>query len=194
MAPREPTDPRWPDDGAQARAIAAGDGEAIRAVVDGRLDRVVGLAHRMLGDGAEAEDVAQETFLRFWREARRWRDGTPIGPWLYRVAHNLCLDRLRRRRRRAEAPDDDVPDPAPMPDGAIDRERIAQAMCAAIAALPERQRTAITLVHDIELDNRAAAAIMDVSVEALESLLARGRRTLRVKLGDRRLVWLETLT
>jgi RNA polymerase sigma-70 factor (ECF subfamily) len=193
MASHDSSDPRWRDDGALVHAVAAGDRDAVRAVVDARLHRVAGLARRMLGDAAEAEDVAQETFLRFWREARRWKEHAPIAPWLYRVAHNLCLDRLRRRRFDGGGLDESVPDPAPGPDGAMDRERLDRLVRAAIAGLPERQRTAISLVHDLDLDGGTAAAIMNVSVEALESLLARGRRTLRDRLGAHRLALLETL-
>ncbi|MBM3584476.1 MAG: sigma-70 family RNA polymerase sigma factor [Alphaproteobacteria bacterium] len=182
MAADAPWHARWPD-----------DDEAVRDVVDGRLDRVAALDRRMLGDAAYAEDVAQETFVRFWREAARWRAGVPITRWLFRVAHNLCLDRLRRRRWQAAPPYTDLADPAPEPDDALDRERVATVVRAAIAALPERQRTAITLAYDLQLDNGTAAAIMDVSVEALESLLARARRSLRDRLGDQRLIWLEAL-
>jgi RNA polymerase sigma-70 factor (ECF subfamily) len=187
MAADDPWGTRWPDDDVLARAVAAGDDEAVRDVVDGRLDHVVALARRMLGDAAEAEDVAQETFVRFWREAARWRAGVPISRWLFRVAHNLCLDRLRRRRWQGDPPDANLADPA------LDRERVAAVVREAIAALPERQRTAITLAYDLQVDNGTAAAIMDTSVEALESLLARARRSLRDRLGDQRLTWLEAL-
>jgi RNA polymerase sigma-70 factor (ECF subfamily) len=193
MAADDPWGTRWPDDDVLARAVAAGDDEAVRDVVDGRLDHVVALARRMLGDAAEAEDVAQETFVRFWREAARWRAGVPISRWLFRVAHNLCLDRLRRRRWQGDPPDANLADPQPAPDGALDRERVAAVVREAIAALPERQRTAITLAYDLQVDNGTAAAIMDTSVEALESLLARARRSLRDRLGDQRLTWLEAL-
>src|SRR5690606_18087537 len=78
--------------------IAAGDGPACAVLVDRHLGRVVALAWRMLGSRADAEDVAQEVFLRAWQRAASWRPegGARFSTWLHRVAVNLCLDRLRR--------------------------------------------------------------------------------------------------
>lgn len=147
---------------------------------------MVSLARRMLNDAAEAEDVAQEVFLRVWREAPRWRPGAAkFETWMHRVAINLCYDRLRRRR---ETPHADagvhVADAAPSAGEAwLERQRATKVQ-AALAALPERQRAAIALVHFQELTNIAAAAALEVSVEALKSLLSRGRRALRAALAD----------
>jgi RNA polymerase sigma-70 factor, ECF subfamily len=166
-------------------AVARGEPAAARRLVQAKLPRVLGLATRLLGDRGEAEDVAQETFLRVWRHAGRWRAGPArFDTWLHTVALNLCRDRLRRRREvPGEAPPDPV-DPAPGAEAALlARERKRQ-VATAIAALPERQREAIVLVHYQDLSGQAAAAAMAVSVEALESLLARGRRTLRTRLAE----------
>ncbi len=166
------------------RRAAAGEQDACRRLVDAHLGRSVGLAGRMLGDQAEAEDVAQEAFLRLWRQAERWRPDARVGTWLYRVVHNLCVDRLRiRRRTMGEDRMPDLPDPRDGPMQAHHRTQVSGLVQAAIEALPERQRTAITLVHHMETGNIEAAAIMGISVEALESLLGRGRRTLRDKLA-----------
>jgi RNA polymerase sigma-70 factor (ECF subfamily) len=168
------------------RKAGAGDARAAEALVRRHLPRMVGLARRMLNDAAEAEDVAQEVFLRVWREAPRWKPGAAkFETWMHRVALNLCYDRLRRRR---EKPDADaglqVADPAPLAsDVWLARQRAARVQ-AALATLPERQRAAIALVHFQELGNIAAAEMLDVSVEALESLLARGRRALKAALAD----------
>lgn len=173
-------------DGALVRSIGAGEPRAAEALVRRHLPRMVGLARRMLGDASEAEDVAQEVFLRVWREAPKWRPGAAkFETWMHRVALNLCYDRLRRRRERAD-PDAgvNVADSAPLPSEQwLARQRAAK-VDAALAALPERQRAAIVLVHYQELTNIAAAEMLEVSVEALESLLARGRRTLRAALAD----------
>jgi len=161
----------------------AGDAEAVRELVDGYLDRIVGFSYRILGDTAAAEDVAQETFLRLWRQAGRWRADAPVSSWLHKVAHNLCIDRVRKATPAAL---DDVPepaDPADSPSLALHRSQLAQAIDAAIAELPERQGAAIHLVHREEMSNIEAAEVLGVSVEAVESLLARGRRTLRKKLS-----------
>jgi len=168
------------------RNIGAGDARAAEALVHRHLPRMVGLARRMLGDAAEAEDVAQDVFLRVWREAPRWKPGAAkFETWMHRVALNLCYDRLRRRR---EKPDPDagvnVADGGLLPaDQWLARQRAAR-VDAALAALPERQRAAIVLVHYQDLTNIAAAEMLDVSVEALESLLARGRRALKAALAD----------
>ncbi len=174
-------------DAAVLARVAAGDPVACRFVVTRHLPRVVGLARRMLDDAALADDIAQECFVRLWAQARRWRPDARVSTWLYRVAHNLCLDELRRRRRYDDtAPETvfDRPDDAPGPAEWYHRTECAARVGREIRALPERQRTAITLVHHHELGNVEAAAIMGVSVEALESLLARGRRRLRNRLAD----------
>ncbi len=167
------------------RNAGAGDARAAEALVRRHLERMVGLARRMLGDASEAEDVAQEVFLRVWREAPRWRPGAAkFETWMHRVALNLCYDRLRRRRERTDANAGiDIADSAPTPsDHWLARQRAARVE-AALAQLPERQRAAIVLVHYQELTNIAAAEMLGVSVEALESLLARGRRALRAALA-----------
>lgn len=167
------------------RRVAAGDGAATRAVVELYLAPALGLARRILNEIAEAEDVAQEAMLRLWQMAPRWRDEAPIGAWLHRVVYNLAIDRVRRRRRSdgLEAAET-VVDPAPTPAEHLAREQQAALVEAAIGTLPERQRTAITLVHHLEMGNIEAAATMAISVEALESLLARARRSLRAQLTE----------
>lgn len=168
------------------RGAGAGDARAAEALVRRHLSRMVGLARRMLNDASEAEDVAQEVFLRVWREAPRWRPGAAkFETWMHRVALNLCYDRLRRRRERAD-PDAGllVADDAPLASEIwLARQRAAKVQ-AALAQLPERQRAAIALVHFQELSNIAAAETLEISVEALESLLARGRRAMRAALAD----------
>lgn len=166
--------------------VAAGDGRASRDLVAAHLPRVVALARRMLGDPAAAEDVAQDAFLRLWRQAGRWQARARVGTWLYRVAHNLCIDHLRARAKLSGGPLPDRADPAP---GAFALRQSAQSSArveAALASLPERQRTAMALVHFEEVGNMAAAEIMGVSVAALESLLSRARRRLRQDLAAER--------
>jgi len=168
------------------RKAGAGDARAAESLVRRHLPRMVSLARRMLSDAAEAEDVAQEVFLRVWREAPRWKPGAAkFETWMHRVALNLCYDRLRRRR---ETPDAEaglhVADPTPLASEAWLAQQRARAVQAALSALPERQRAAIALVHFQELSNIAAAEMLEVSVEALESLLARGRRALKAALAD----------
>jgi RNA polymerase sigma-70 factor (ECF subfamily) len=173
-----------PDGDLVARA-GRGDHGAVRALMARKLPRMLGLAQRMLGDAAEAEDVAQEVFLRVWREAARWKPGAArFDTWMHRVALNLCYDRLRRRRVIPMAEPPEQVDPGPSPDRSLIATDIGRRVQAAMMALPERQREALALCHYQELGNIEAAEIMQVSVEALESLLSRGRRALRAALAD----------
>ena len=173
-----------PDEALLAR-VAKGDEAAVRALVARKLSRILALARRMLSDPVEAEDVAQEVFLRTWRQAPKWRSGAAkLDTWMHRVALNLCYDRLRRRRETPMAEPPETPDPGPPPDRGLQAAQTSAAVERALAALPHRQREAIVLCHYQELGNIEAAAVMEVSVEALESLLGRARRALRVALGD----------
>jgi RNA polymerase sigma-70 factor (ECF subfamily) len=168
-----------PDSELLAR-IGRGDEGAVREIVGAKLPRVLALATRMLGDRTEAEDVAQEVFVRVWRHAARWQPGRALfGTWLHMVTLNLCRDRLRRRREIMPPQLPDMPDPSPLSDEALEAAEAAGSVSAAIMTLPERQREAILLVHYQDMTNIAAAEAMEISVEALESLLSRGRRTLR---------------
>jgi len=165
--------------------VADGDAAAVRALVGRKLPRILGLAQRMLGDAAEAEDVAQEAFLRIWRQAPKWRPGEArFDTWLHRVALNLCYDRLRRRREIVTDDPPEMADEGPAPDRGLQAQDTGRRVGDALARLPERQREAVVLCHYQELGNIEAAAIMGVTVEALESLLSRGRRALRAALAD----------
>ena len=168
------------------RRVAGGEAEACRRLVESHTSRLLGLAYRMLGDTAKAEDVAQEAFLRLWRQAGRWRPEARIGTWLYRVVYNLCIDELRARGKLSDEEVPDLPDPADGPMVVEHREQVARTVNAAIAALPLRQRTAITLVHHQEMTNIEAAQVMGVTIDALESLLVRGRRNLKQQLSTLR--------
>ena len=165
--------------------VAAGDPAAVRALVARKAGRLMGLAQRMLGDPAEAEDVVQEAFLRVWRHAPKWRPGAArFDTWLHRVTLNLCYDRLRRHREVAFAEPPEQVDEGPAPDSGLIAAGTARWVNAALQALPDRQREAIVLCHYQELGNIEASLVMGVTVEALEGLLGRGRRALRAALAD----------
>jgi len=173
-----------PDDDL-VRRVGQGDPAAIQAMVARKLPRMLALAHRMLGDAVEAEDVAQEAMLRAWRQAPRWTPGQArFDTWLHRVGLNLCYDRLRRRREIVTDAVPDRPDTGPAPDRGLLAADTGARVEAELARLPLRQREALVLCHYQELTNIEAAALMKISVEALESLLSRGRRTLRQALAD----------
>ena len=165
--------------------VARGDPAAVQALVARKLPRILALARRMLGDAGEAEDVAQEVFIRAWKQAPRWTSGAGrFDTWMHRVALNLCYDRLRRRRETPMAEPPEQADPASGAEQGLQDADLSRRVEAAVAALPERQREAVVLCHYQELTNIDAAALMGVSVEALESLLSRGRRALRAALAD----------
>ena len=164
--------------------LAAGDDTAFALLLDRHLGMIHRLAWRLLGDRAEAEDVAQESFLRLWNNAAGWRVGEAgLKSWLYRVAFNLCHDRLRRRRLvLMDEPPESV-DPAPRPGEAMIEDERGTAVRRALDSLPERQRAALILSYYEEMSQAEAAGLLEISEEALESLLARGRRKLRELLG-----------
>ena len=169
-------------DAALLRRIKNGEAEASRLLIDQHLDRIVAYGYRMLGDAAEAEDVAQETFLRLWRNIDKWRAEAPLIFWLQRVAYNLCIDRLRKKTPVAL---DQIAEPIDLnenPAAEVHQTELSLSINRAIAMLPDRQKAAIVFCHQEELSNIETAAIMEISVEAVESLLSRGRRALRKSL------------
>jgi RNA polymerase sigma-70 factor, ECF subfamily len=176
-------------DGALMVLFANGDPGAARALTTRLLPRALSHAARVLGDRAEAEDVAQEAMMRLWKAARDWRQdgGAEPATWLYRVVANLCVDRLRRARRLDPLDDPDAAaDSTPGVEARmVETERMA-ALDAALASLPERQRQAVVLRHIEGLSNPEVAMILDVGVEAVESLTARGKRALGAVLAGRK--------
>ncbi len=171
------------DEDALVRALARGEDGVMEALAARHLDSVVALAWRNLGNRADAEDVAQETFVRLLAKARAWRAGGPgLRAWLFRVATNLCIDRHRARARapqgagEAEAVAHTGP---PLEDSIA----ITRAVRGALSALPARQRAALVLVHFHGMTGREAGEALGVGEEAVESLLARGRRRMRQALA-----------
>lgn len=170
---------------------AGGDRVAARSLTARLTPRVLSLALRMLGDRAEAEDVAQEAMVRLWKIAPDWRAGeAKISTWLYRVAANLCTDRLRRRRgvglEDAFGDGAEIADDEPRAEDRLHAEYRAQALRDALQELPERQRQAVVLRHLEGLSNPEIADVMEIGVEAVESLIARGKRALAHRLCGRR--------
>lgn len=159
------------------------DREAFRLLVTRHVDRIVGLARRVVGP-AEAEDIAQEVFLKVWSRRAQWRsEGAAFRTWLYRVTLNLCIDRTRKRTAVSldEAPE--VPDQADSPLEVCDAHETAARLRAALQKIPERQRIAITLYYHEDLTAAQVATIMSLKLNAVESLLKRGRQNLRALLG-----------
>lgn len=169
-------------------AYGNGDASAARILMMRLTPRILGFAARLLGgDRAEAEDVTQEAMLRLWKIAPDWRQGeAKVSTWLYRVVSNLCTDRLRKTKSvdldSIAEPEDDS---ASAEEGLQSAARMA-ALDQALAELPERQRHAVVMRHIEGLSNPEIAAVMDIGVEAVESLTARGKRALAAILAGRR--------
>lgn len=183
-----PFDPDAPvtDDVLLAR-YAAGDTHAAAHLTERLLPLVYRVALRMLGDAAEAEDVAQEAMMRLWRVAPQWQSGKArVSTWLYRVAVNLCTDRLRRGTSvsmdEIEEPQDDS---RSADDQMQDKTRL-DALQLALADIPERQRQAVILRHIAGLGNAEIGEIMDIGPRAVESLTARGKRALALALHSQK--------
>ena len=182
--PRSESDDIGEETGLLAR-VAAGESEAFRGLVDRHLPTVLAIARRMLRDDAEAEDVAQETMLRLWRNAAGLELGpNGVRPWLRRVASNLCIDRVRARRNTTvveEVPEESAP---PSQLRHLAERELGARVDAALQALPERQRLALTLFHYEGMSQIEVGQVLGISDEAVESLLARARRALKVALKE----------
>ncbi len=171
----------WRDGDAELlRAIAAGDRAAFDRLSRRHLDRAYGVALRMTGSRADAEDVTQEVFLRLWLRPESWRPGqAQFSTWLYRVVVNRCLD-LKRRPKSADLEQVEEPqDPVANAEVGLMQAQRSRALEAAVARLPERQRAAIVLTYTAGLRNAEAAAALDISLKAFEALLVRAKRELR---------------
>ncbi|MFT6559765.1 RNA polymerase sigma factor [Sneathiella sp.] len=166
--------------------VASGDQTACRVLAGAHLDSIYRMALRILGDTGHAEDIAQEAFLKLWKAAGGWEAKAQVKTWLHRVTHNLCIDRLRKENRYSTSEVPDIADPTKGPWTAREDQQMKDQITHALQELPPRQRIAVTLVHLEECGNKEAAEIMEISVEALESLLSRGRRKLRALLGPAR--------
>jgi RNA polymerase sigma-70 factor (ECF subfamily) len=173
------------EDAALVAAAAHGDAAAFRTLVDRHLAGVLAVARRMLRDDAEAEDVAQEAMLRLWRSADALEVG-PAGlrPWLRRVVSNLCVDRMRSGKRLTVT--DEVPEQAEpaTQHSQLEAQDTSERVEAALRALADRQRLALTLFHYEGLSQIEVGKAMGISDEAVESLLARARRTIKAALRD----------
>ena len=167
-------------------AVADGNSSAFDALVALHLDAIHGYLYRLTGSRHDAEDLAQETFLRLWKKAGSYEPGRAgVSTWLHSIAHNLSIDAFRKKREVLEPEVREIEDRRADPAQQIDSSQQQALLEAAIAELPERQRAAILLCQVRGFSNVQAAGIMDLKVRALESLLARARRSLRESLSAR---------
>ncbi len=183
------------DDALMARA-GRGDKSAFAVLVRRHLARATAIAQRILGNRSDAEEVVQEAFLRCWQKAPDWQPAESPGSaakageraqfatWLYRVLTNLCFDRRRRPQPVELEAAGEIADTRDDGFAQTERGEIGKRVAEAMAKLPDRQRAALALCYYEDLGNIEAAAALDISIGALESLLVRGRRALRDSLGD----------
>jgi RNA polymerase sigma-70 factor, ECF subfamily len=163
--------------------VARGDEPAYRMLTRRHLPAMLGLARRILGNAADAEDVVQEAMLRVWTHAPRWQPLAAFRTWLTRVVVNLCLDRKRRRQWVALEAAGEIVDPTPGVTEKAEQNERERLLAAGIAELSPRQRAAIMLTYSEGMSNAQVAEILDTSVSAVETLLMRGKQNLRARLG-----------
>lgn len=171
------------DEALMAR-VARGDEPAFRALSRRHLPAMLGIARRILGNAADAEDVAQEAMLRVWTHAPRWQPLALFRTWLTRVVVNLCLDRKRRAPWVALEAAGEIVDPAPGATDKAEHDERERRVAAAIAELPARQRSAIVLTYGEGMSNAQVADILDTTVSAVETLLVRAKQNLRAHLRN----------
>lgn len=163
--------------------VAQGHRLAFEVLTQRHLSKTYAIAARMLGDkNKDAEDMAQEALIKLWTNAASWKPGKALfTTWFYRIVVNICMDALRRHRPSAPL-SDAIPDKGIAAEtGMIHSEQTAHVQ-AAISALPHSQQLALTLCYYEEFTNQQAADIIGISVKALESLLVRAKRSLRISL------------
>ncbi|MCR6632554.1 MAG: sigma-70 family RNA polymerase sigma factor [Magnetospirillum sp.] len=171
------------DDDTLLERMKADDAEAYRILVERHVDRAYALALRTLRNPADAEDVAQEALVKAWTHRHSWQAGkAKFSTWLYRVVFNRCID---LKRLPSNACLDDVAEPEDgQPDSvdAIHRRQVYDRLGDAMASMPDQQRAALTLAYFDDMGNAEIAQVLGTTVQAVESLLKRGRQGLRERL------------
>ncbi len=171
--------------------VSAGDSGAFEQLVERHQRLVVGTVGRMLGNTSDAEDIAQQVFVRVWKSARRYVPRAKFTTWLLKITRNLVFNELRRRSRhpqvslQAESQEEERPirdENAIAPDASMLEQELQKAIDSAIANLPETQRLAVILRRYEELSYEEIAETLDQSVSAVKSLLFRARTELRASL------------
>src|SRR2546423_2396050 len=185
---------RTPEDAEDIRLMglaSAGDTAAFEQLVERHQRRVVGTVGRMLGTNSDAEDIAQQVFVRVWKNVKRYEPRAKFTTWLLKITRNLVFNELRRRSRhpavplQSETDEEERPikdEQTVAPDASLLAHELQEAVDAAIAQLPETQRMAVILRRYEELSYEEIAEALDQSVSAVKSLLFRARTELRESL------------
>ena len=188
-------DKEIPSEDLMAR-IAKGDGDAFEILVDRHQASVLNLIYRFIGDRTQAKDLAQEVFFRVWQSAKSYEPKAKFTTWLYRITANLCFNELKSSRRkkwlqflrsdgdREVQTEEDFPNGSPSPEDLLLAKERSRQVADALQSLPENQRMALVLKRYDDLSYEEIAQIIGCSVSAVESLLARAKRTLQEKLKN----------
>jgi RNA polymerase sigma-70 factor, ECF subfamily len=176
----------WPDKGDQELLALIQDGshQAFAELVERHTERFYRLAYRYVQNRETAEDLVQDAFLRLWENPAIWQPdrNSKFTTWFYRIMVNLCLD--WQKKKRPIQLDEDMPlaDERESADEAMIRMQEQRLLENKIAALPERQRTALNLCFDEGLSNQEAAEAMGLNLKALQSLIMRAKTTLKERM------------
>ena len=172
--------------------IKGGDEAAFRELIEAHQHRIIGTIAKMLGDESDAEDIAQQVFIRVWKSAPRWQPTAKVTTWLYKITRNLVFNETRRRKRHpvqsldatlSEHHPQQFADPGVKPaDTSLLDSEMQAAIQRAIDELPEQQRMAIILRRYDDVPYEQIGEILDLSVPAVKSVLFRARTDLREKL------------
>jgi len=179
-------------------AAKAGDQNAFGNLVDAYQDRIYGYLSRMLSDPNEAEDVAQETFVRAYRSLSRFRGASSFHTWLYRIASNLAIDVARKRKRQdgatysLDAPvevgdneyDREIPDESNAPEEISEQREVQQTVRRAMGELPDKLRDVIVLYELQGESYEDIAETLDVPLGTVKSRLFNARGQLKERLQD----------
>jgi len=169
------------DDASLAAAAAAGDRPALETLLERYADRVHAICRRIVVNSEDALDATQEALIAITRGIGRFDGRSAFTTWLYRVATNAALDELRRRSRRPVPLDATLDLESPSGEGAVDARLDVDR---ALAEVPEEFRTAVVLRDLADLDYPEIAAVLGVPLGTVKSRIARGRRALRIELGN----------
>ncbi|MFV0415955.1 MAG: RNA polymerase sigma factor [Chthoniobacterales bacterium] len=179
------------EDAAWMLRAREGEEQAFACLVEKYSGIVIGLSAKMLGDHAEAEDMAQQVFVRAWKARQRYEASAKFSTWILRITRNTVLNEIRRRKRHPQQSLDqpnadglpyDPPSPAASPQEEVQRDEVVRAVDAALLRLPENQCLAMTLLRYEQLPYEEIAKIMNLQIGAVKSLIFRARQQLRSEL------------
>jgi len=174
-------------DYALLRRLARGEDAALTELVRRHQQRVYQIAYRLLRDPLEAEDAAQEVFIKVYENAHRFKPKASVAAWLHRITANHCLNQLRRRRPQESLDQEDAPaapDPGASPLDLLEEQDLNRRLEGLLNSLPENQRRALILKQFAGLSYQEIGEELGLSAQAVDGLLKRARQFLKKALED----------